>query len=108
MDMRYGVEREGSFDPTTAGKLYAATGQIAERNGFPAGRKPREPEICAARGKTNAGESASKQNGRGQPLAHVKKRTQVFSFAGLRNTMGREGLSLDGVNARSKVLSYPA
>ena len=43
----------------------------------------------------------------GSALAQVEERTQVFSFAGLRNTIGREGLSLDGVKPSSKV-SYPA
>jgi hypothetical protein len=108
MDIRSGVKREGSFDPATAGKLLRRGKlQYAAASPFGPEAESGEDQEFAPEEERPMPENRRLTKMAGSALAQVEERTQVFSFAGLRNTIGREGLSLDGVKTSSKV-SYPA
>jgi len=108
MDNCSDVEREGSLVPTTAGKLYAATGQIDERCGSRLAWKPKEPGIWGDGGKTKTQDSASNQKGGAGPLRKWKSGLKSFLLLSFEIQWGRKEFWLDGVEASSKVLSYPA
>jgi len=78
---------EVSFELSTAGKLYAAAGQIDERGRFAGMAKSRANLICAP--PTRRPKRGNRRLTEKVGLAHraAGEWTQVFSFAELQNTM---------------------